>query len=296
MADQAGPTTGEQTGDSHREADPSRLFHDVTEDEWLHVNTVAASKFAAVLPSLPAENVQLRFVGKAGDKALVEAHTLARAFKDLYREYVGPFTQSTRVLDYGCGWGRITRFFLKDVAARNLWGIDCNEEVLDFCLESNPWSCFELIDPMPPTDLPGDQFDLVFSYSVFSHLREDVHFAWLDELGRLAKPGGLLILSVRPREFISYCATLTAESSRSLPAHASLAGLFPDPERELADYDGGRFVFVPYRYSSYGEWCGEACISRTYVEREWTSRFELLDFVEDPDRLLQNLVVLRAPE
>ena len=228
-----------------------------------------------------------------GDEALVEAHTLARAFKDLYQDYVGPFTQSTRVLDYGCGWGRITRFFLKDVAAGNLWGIDCNEELIEFCRESNPWSCFELNDPMPPTDLPGDQFDLVFSYSVFTHLREDVHFAWLDELGRLVKPGGLLIVSVRPRQFIPYCATLTAEPG-SHPAHAALAGLFPDPQQALAGYDGGGFVYVPYRLSGYGEWWGEACISRAYVEREWTSRFELLDFVEDPNRFKQNLVVLRA--
>ena len=288
--------TGVRSGDSHREADPSRLFRDVTEDEWLHVNTSAASKFAAALPSLPAENIQVQFVGKAGDEALLEAHALARTFKDLYREYVGPFTQSTRVLDYGCGWGRITRFFLKDVAAGNLWGIDCNEEVIDFCRQSNPWSRFELNDPMPPTDLPSDQFDLVFSYSVFTHLREDVHFAWLAELGRLVKPGGLLIFSVRPRQFISYCATLTAVSGRSHKPHDALVGLFPDAERALADFDGGRFVFVPYRYSSYGEWCGEACISRAYVEREWTSRFELLDFIQDSDRFMQNLVVLRAPE
>jgi 2-polyprenyl-3-methyl-5-hydroxy-6-metoxy-1,4-benzoquinol methylase len=294
MAEEAG-LTGVRSGDSHRESLPYRLFHDVTEDEWLHVNTTAASKFAAALPSLPAENIQVQFVGKAGDEALAEAHALARTFKDLYREYVGPFMQSTRVLDYGCGWGRITRFFLKDVAAENLWGIDCNEEVIDFGRESNPWSRFELIDPMPPTDLPGDQFDLVFSYSVFTHLREDVHFAWLAELGRLVKPGGLLIFSVRPRQFISYCATLTAVSDPSHKPPDALVGLFPDAERALADFDDGRFVFVPYRYSSYGEWCGEACISRAYVEREWTSRFELLDFIEEPDRFMQNLVVLRAP-
>jgi SAM-dependent methyltransferase len=278
--------------------DPSRSFHDLTEDEWLRVNTTGASEFAAVLPSLPPESVQLKFVGKTGDDALLEGHTLARAFKDLYREHVGPFTQSTRVLDYGCGWGRITRFFLKDVAARNLWGIDCNEEIIDFCRKSNPWSCFKLNDPMPPTDLPADQFDLAFSYSVFTHLREDVHLAWLDELRRLVKPGGLLILTVRPRYFISYCGTLNSGSGSSPGSHDALVGLFPDPERALADYDAGRFVFAPYRYSAdrYGDWTGEACISRAYVEREWTSRFELLDFIEDPDRFMQHLVVLRTYE
>jgi SAM-dependent methyltransferase len=292
MTEPAGLPTDEQLGATNSETDLSQLFGDMTEDAWLGANTTAASRFAGVLPSLPDETIQLRFSGKAGDEALVEAHTLARVFKELYRDHVGPFTESTRVLDYGCGWGRITRFFLKDVAGRNLWGIDCNEDLIAFCRESNRWSRFEVNDPMPPSDLAGDHFDLAFSYSVFSHMREDVHLAWLDELRRVVKPGGLLILTVRPRHFISYCATLTAESA----PQAALVDLFPDPEQAIDDYDRGRFVYVPYRSSGYGEWWGEACISRAYVEREWASRFELLDFVEDPNRFKQNLVVLRASE
>ena len=107
----------------------------------------------------------------------------------------------------------------------------------------------------------------------------------------MVKPGGLLILTVRPRHFISYCAKLTAEST----PQPGLVGIFPDPERALDDYDAGRFVYVPYPASSYGDWWGEACISRAYVEREWPSRaFELLDFVEDPNRFKQHFVVLRA--
>jgi SAM-dependent methyltransferase len=149
-------------------------------------------------------------------------------------------------------------------------------------------------DPLPPTDLTADWFDLAFSYSVFTHMREDVHLAWLAELRRVVKPGGLLVLTVRPRHFISYCATLTAEPGLQHAPQSALVGLFPDPEQALADYDRGRFVYVPYRASGYGEWWGEACISRAYVEREWAARgFQLLDFVEDPVRFKQNLVVLR---
>ena len=84
----------------------------------------------------------------------------------------------------------------------------------------------------------------------------------------------------------SYCAKLTAESA----PQAALVDLFPDPEQALDDYDHGRFVYVPYRASGYGDWWGEACVSRAYAEREWPSRgFEFLDFVEDPQRFKQHL-------
>ena len=266
-----------------------QLFRGLTEDAWLR-----ATRLRIVSKSFRACRTSTSNVGSPGRPAtrqLVEAHALARAFKDLYRDMSGPFDRVHAVLDYGCGWGRIIRFFLKDVVEGNLWGIDCNEDLIDFCRESNPWARFELNDPLPPTDLAADHFDLAFSYSVFTHLREDVHLAWLDELRRVVKPGGLLILTVRPRHFISYCAQLTAESD---PA-AALVDLFSDPEQALDDYDRGRFVYVPYPVSGYGEWWGEACISRAYVERAWPSRaFELLEFVEDPSRFKQNLVVLRA--
>ena len=87
--------------------------------------------------------------------------------------------------------------------------------------------------------------------------------------------------------------TLTAESA----PQPGLVGLFPDPDQALGDYDSGRFVFVPYPASGYGSWWGEAVVSRAYVERAWASRgFELLDFVEDPGRFKQNLVVLRPSD
>jgi hypothetical protein len=37
--------------------------------------------------------------------------------------------------------------------------------------------------------------DLVLCHSVFTHLPEDVQFAWLDELARILVPGGILIAS-----------------------------------------------------------------------------------------------------
>ena len=38
-----------------------------------------------------------------------------------------------RVLDYGCGWGRLVRFLARDVPQGSLYGCDPVEAILDVC-------------------------------------------------------------------------------------------------------------------------------------------------------------------
>jgi hypothetical protein len=47
----------------------------------------------------------------------------------------------------------------------------------------------------PPTVYKDGTFDLIYSISIFSHLPEDMQFAWLEELRRIAKPDSYLILT-----------------------------------------------------------------------------------------------------
>jgi hypothetical protein len=53
-----------------------RVFGHLSDDVWYSVNTTAYRRFSVLrqlLPSLPAENVQIDYIGKAGDAALREA-------------------------------------------------------------------------------------------------------------------------------------------------------------------------------------------------------------------------------
>jgi len=104
--------------------------------------------------------------------------------------------EGTRVLDFGCGSGKVMRHFLPEAAAGcELWGCDIDERSID-------WINAELHPPLnafvngevPPLDQPSASFDLVWSVSVFTHLTD--HWAgWLAELHRVLKPGGLAIVS-----------------------------------------------------------------------------------------------------
>lgn len=100
-----------------------------------------------------------------------------------------------RVLDFGCGSGKVMRHFLAEAEDCDLWGCDIDERSIE-------WINSELHPPLsafangetPPLEQPSESFDLVWSVSVFTHLTD--HWArWLSELHRVLKPDGLAIIS-----------------------------------------------------------------------------------------------------
>jgi SAM-dependent methyltransferase len=48
----------------------------------------------------------------------------------------------------------------------------------------------------PPLTYAEDQFDVLYSVSVFSHLHPDTHAQWLKELSRVVNPGGYAFLTI----------------------------------------------------------------------------------------------------
>jgi len=101
-----------------------------------------------------------------------------------------------RVLDFGCGAGRTLRHFVEEAeSGTEVWGVDIDEP-------SVAWLRENLCPPLeaarcetdPPLPFESGTFDLVWAISVFTHLADN-SAAWLLELHRVLKPGGLLIAS-----------------------------------------------------------------------------------------------------
>jgi SAM-dependent methyltransferase len=283
---------------------PGRLFRAADDNFWWWLNTEGYRQhpgLRALLPSLPDESLQFNTIGSAGDTALGEAYGAYQLFSGLYRTHAGGLTEHTRVLDFGCGWGRMLRFFLRDVDQANLWGLDQGRVLVDACRRTNPWCQFVEGARLPPSPLASASFDLIYSYSVFSHLSEAAHRLWLDELARLLRPGGVLVVTTWQREHITRSAQLRAADPVSLSAwHRDLAALWPDEANWAGDYDEGRFCYQPYpagthpwSYHQGESYYGEACIPEAYVRREWGTAFEVLEFIDDRSRCAQNVVVAR---
>ena len=103
--------------------------------------------------------------------------------------------EGKRVLDFGCGSGRVLRHFLPEAGRGEFWGCDIDAASVDWIAAhlSPPLRSFRN-DLVPPLDVPSGHFDLVYATSVFTHIG-DTWADWLLEVHRVLAPGGTFVAS-----------------------------------------------------------------------------------------------------
>ena len=274
---------------------PNRVFGRVDDDRWLWYNTASSRRFATfrnILPTLPDEETQIAFIGSAGDAALGEAFNTYVLIKNLAAKHGRPIGRTSTILDFGCGWGRTLRFFMKDVPTAQLTGIDVMPRAIELSKANNPWCNFELTTALPPTRFADESFDLIYLYSVFSHLSEEAHLLWLAEFQRIMKPGGILIATTWPRDYIERCERARSGDTRSTHPRSLLA--FTDTPEALRRYAAGEFCHSPVGGGDAlpGSFYGETCIPVEYVKNNWTRFFEFREFIAS-ERGDQSVIVVR---
>ncbi len=108
-------------------------------------------------------------------------------------------TAGMAALDFGCGCGRTLLWMAPQFPGVRWHGSDVDAEAIAWCQANlRDAACVEN-GPLPPFAFEAETFDLVFGVSVFTHLSESYQRAWLAELRRVLKPGGLLLLSFYSR-------------------------------------------------------------------------------------------------
>jgi SAM-dependent methyltransferase len=112
-----------------------------------------------------------------------------------------------RVLEWGCGPGRILRPIAAALGpAVMLDGCDPNPACIAAARAYAPAASLALSAPAPPAPYPENTFDAVYGVSILTHLDAPYALAWIMDLRRILKPGGLAILT-----------THGARHARSLP-------------------------------------------------------------------------------
>ncbi len=281
---------------------PSENFAGGTDGQWLWANTAGARRFARLrqsLPTMPKEGLQRGTTGAVGDVTLREAYAFYRLVKQSADSWHrGGFAACRDVVDFGCGWGRMARFFLKDVAPERLLGLDCVPAMVEAAVATNRWSMFEVIEPLPPAPLGTASVDLVYAYSVFSHLSEEAHAKWLEEFRRILRPGGVAVVTTRPRSFFADCERLRVEGVKDAVARSAADAFGGDGPQWRRRYDAGEFCHASIGASGalMDSLYGETAIPESYVRRVWSQWFDVMDWVDDRSRCEQAVAVLRRPD
>ena len=100
-----------------------------------------------------------------------------------------------RVLDFGCGCGRLLAAWEPYCPPVEVCGVDLDGDLIDWCNAHLPFVDAHQNQLEPPLDYPAGHFDLIYAASVFTHLTADAAKAWADELRRLLRAGGTLVAS-----------------------------------------------------------------------------------------------------
>ena len=166
-----------------------------------------------------------------------------------------PLERLGSILDFGCGCGRVTRRWA-DLNGTAIHGSDANERAVAWCRRNLPFASFDTNGLGPPLAYRDESFELVYALSVFTHLPEELQLAWMGELERVLRPGGVLLLTAHGESY----------RERLDPA-----------ERER--FDAGRLV-VRWAEGAGTNLCS-AFHPAAYVERTLAAGLELVEFAPE---------------
>ena len=130
--------------------------------------------------------------------------------REILEKHDAPMEEMQRVLEFGCGCARVFRYWHK-VNGPVAYGCDRDPKMVTWCQQSLPFGRYYLSELEPPSAYEAETFDFVYSIAVFTHLSELLQLRWMNELRRVLKPGGYLLLSTHGA---SYRHTLSASEQK----------------------------------------------------------------------------------
>jgi SAM-dependent methyltransferase len=131
-----------------------------------------------------------------------------------------------RVLDWGCGCGRIARWW-SDLSHAEIDACDYNKELVEWVVGNLPFVRARTNDIHPPLPYHPGRFDLAYAISVFTHLTDELASAWMREIHRVLAPGGSFFFTTHGERFkdrLTSPERARFEAGQSVVQFSSIAG------------------------------------------------------------------------
>lgn len=253
--------------------DPAKAFRGVDDDLFALLCSKDYPGFAAVKAALPDYPAESWVQDCTGNLTLFEAVKEAVQFwglaKSVYAQHARrrpPLAKAT-VVDYGAGWGRITRFCPKDVA--KVYAVEPNpifHELFTRCAVPGELLKSDLLSAEP---LAIRKADLLFCFSILTHASDRLARNIAERWAEIMAPGGVVMFTIRPGAYLEMDG---GEISRLSPGERAAA---------QADYQQGRLAYWPYPDSP--DW-GITIAPMTYLDEVFSKHFQIIG----PRYFLQN--------
>ncbi|MFO1311871.1 MAG: glycosyltransferase [Burkholderiales bacterium] len=199
-----------------------------------------------------------------------------------------PLASYSPILDFGCGCGRLARFFKGHPG--EVHGCDIDARHVEWVRGHLPFITAVNTKPNQPLPYANDTFDLIIAISVFTHLNEASQDLMLAELARIARPGGTLLLTTHGERALQRA----REEERIYRMIAVDDARFATAQREFA---ANQHAFVPQEghLTSATFQYGITFLPRRYVHDHWGRHFRVHDIVSGGLHDFQDVVVLEKP-
>lgn len=157
---------------------------------------------------IPPQNLWIGY-GKTKEKYLDSGKKDVETMLSLLAKTDFSITSQKRVLDFGCGAGRMMRNIDQ---AGEVWGTDISADHIYWCKQNlNPPLRFVTSTLLPHLPFEDRYFDLIYCGSVFTHM-DDLTEAWLLELRRILVQQGRIFLTIQDHHTMQLLETDYKES------------------------------------------------------------------------------------
>ncbi len=211
---------------------------------------------------------------------------------------------NARILDFGCASGRFLRHAdAFGPAGLECWGCDLAPANIAWLHRHLPARIHGFANTMVPhLPFPDNSFELVTAYSVFTHI-DALEQAWLLELKRVTKPGGILLLTVHNEATWRTIHSEDPQDGRGLFLRKHILNAIVVEGCPLAGNDGlvreiptdqdaaQPFERMMFRFSTHRGYNCDVWHSNAYLEQTW-GRHLRLNRIYDLTHGLQALCVL----
>lgn len=174
-------------------------------------------------------------------------------------------------LDIGCATGRVMRHTALLMPGMKTMGCDINRLHVEWCNAHLPPNVTTFQNhSIPSLPLESNSVDIVSAYSVFSHI-EALETAWLMEIRRVLRPGGIAWITVHSEGTL---ADMTPDWPLWSPTmdHPDAARLF---DRHARTFEGNRLVL---RWLAGRSYSSNVFYKEDYIRTHWGRLMEVAEF------------------